>query len=144
MPVSRDQIVAVARSWIGTPFHHQARVKGVGADCVGLTIGVALELGLIDARTAKSLPADYKPHPDPALMRRVLGEHMDSVWPAQVGDWVWMAAINQQPVHVCLLSGPDTIIHAHHGSGGVVEHSFRGLARTAKGAFSYRGIVDDG
>lgn len=33
-------IVAEARSWIGTPYHHQASVKGVGCDCLGLVRGV--------------------------------------------------------------------------------------------------------
>jgi NlpC/P60 family putative phage cell wall peptidase len=33
-------IVIVARSWLGTPYRHQASVKGVGADCLGLVRGV--------------------------------------------------------------------------------------------------------
>ena len=36
----RAAIVAEARSWIGTPYRHQASVKGVGCDCVGLVRGV--------------------------------------------------------------------------------------------------------
>jgi len=38
--VTRDAIVAEARSWIGTPYRHQASVKGVGCDCLGLVRGV--------------------------------------------------------------------------------------------------------
>ena len=44
---SRADVVAAALAWTDTPFHHQARLKGVGVDCVGLVIGVARELGLI-------------------------------------------------------------------------------------------------
>lgn len=40
-------VVAQARSWINTPYHHQARLRGVGADCAGLIIGVARELHLV-------------------------------------------------------------------------------------------------
>jgi hypothetical protein len=29
--VTREAIVAAARSWLGTPYHHQASVKGVGS-----------------------------------------------------------------------------------------------------------------
>lgn len=29
-------IVAAARGWIGTPYLHQASLKGVGTDCLGL------------------------------------------------------------------------------------------------------------
>ena len=34
--VTREVIVAAARSWRGTPYHHQASLKGVGSDCLGL------------------------------------------------------------------------------------------------------------
>ena len=29
-----------ARAWIGTPYHHQASLRGVGTDCLGLLRGV--------------------------------------------------------------------------------------------------------
>ena len=38
--VTRAGIVAEARSWIGTPYRHQASLKGVGCDCLGLVRGV--------------------------------------------------------------------------------------------------------
>ena len=44
---TRADVVAEARTWIGTPWHHAARLKGVGVDCVGLLIGVARELGIV-------------------------------------------------------------------------------------------------
>ncbi|MEX2520494.1 MAG: NlpC/P60 family protein [Paracoccaceae bacterium] len=33
-------ITILAREWIGTPYRHQASLKGVGADCLGLVRGV--------------------------------------------------------------------------------------------------------
>lgn len=36
----RALIVAAARGWLGTPYRHQASVKGEGADCLGLVRGV--------------------------------------------------------------------------------------------------------
>ena len=36
----RAAIVAEARSWLGTPYRHQASVKGAGCDCFGLVRGV--------------------------------------------------------------------------------------------------------
>jgi NlpC/P60 family putative phage cell wall peptidase len=38
--MKRADIIAEAASWIGTPYHHQASLKGVGADCLGLVRGV--------------------------------------------------------------------------------------------------------
>jgi len=36
----RNLIVSSARSWVGTPFQHQASVREQGADCLGLVRGV--------------------------------------------------------------------------------------------------------
>lgn len=41
---SADDVVRLARSWIGTPYHHQASRRGIGTDCLGLIRGVWREL----------------------------------------------------------------------------------------------------
>jgi NlpC/P60 family putative phage cell wall peptidase len=43
MPI-RTHIVTLARTWLGTPYHHQASLKGAGTDCVGLVRGIWREL----------------------------------------------------------------------------------------------------
>jgi NlpC/P60 family putative phage cell wall peptidase len=40
----KEPVVTAARSWLGTPYRHQASVKGVGADCLGLVRGIWREL----------------------------------------------------------------------------------------------------
>ena len=40
----RAAAAAVARGWLGTPYRHQASLKGEGADCLGLLRGVWGEL----------------------------------------------------------------------------------------------------
>ena len=35
-----SQIIVEARLWLGTPYLHQASVRGAGADCLGLLRGV--------------------------------------------------------------------------------------------------------
>jgi NlpC/P60 family putative phage cell wall peptidase len=42
--MSRDLIIEIARSWIGTPYIHQASLRGVGCDCLGLLRGVWREV----------------------------------------------------------------------------------------------------
>jgi len=37
-------VVAAARGWLGTPYRHQASVRGQGADCLGLVRGVWREV----------------------------------------------------------------------------------------------------
>ena len=38
------RVIAIARSWLGTPYHDQASLKGVGCDCLGLAWGVWREV----------------------------------------------------------------------------------------------------
>lgn len=40
----RAAILRAARGWIGTPYRHQASVRGEGADCLGLLRGVWREV----------------------------------------------------------------------------------------------------
>jgi len=42
--VEREIIISAARGWLGTPYHHQASVKRVGCDCLGLIRGIWREL----------------------------------------------------------------------------------------------------
>ncbi len=44
--VEGAEIVAAARECLGTPWHHAARLPGVGLDCAGLLIVVARRLGV--------------------------------------------------------------------------------------------------
>jgi NlpC/P60 family putative phage cell wall peptidase len=36
----QTRVIEEAQSWIGTPYRHQASMKGVGCDCLGLVRGV--------------------------------------------------------------------------------------------------------
>ncbi|MGN6383643.1 MAG: hypothetical protein ACTHMK_13655 [Dyella sp.] len=53
--VMGERIVAEARRWLRTPYHHQADVLGVGVDCAMLPVRVFTALNLI--------PADVDPRP---------------------------------------------------------------------------------
>src|SRR5271156_2258434 len=55
--VERQRVVNVARSWVGTPYHTAARVKGQGADCITFVSGVFEEAGLVPR-----IPIPYYPH----------------------------------------------------------------------------------
>ena len=47
LPIGGDgeeRVVLAARGWIGTPYRHQASVRGQGADCLGLVRGVWREV----------------------------------------------------------------------------------------------------
>jgi NlpC/P60 family putative phage cell wall peptidase len=43
-PSDPERVVAAARRWLGTPYHDQASLRGVGCDCLGLARGVWREV----------------------------------------------------------------------------------------------------
>jgi cell wall-associated NlpC family hydrolase len=45
--MDRELVVAAARTWAGTPYHHLAKVKGAGVDCGQLVIAAFEEAGAI-------------------------------------------------------------------------------------------------
>ncbi|MGV8929601.1 MAG: NlpC/P60 family protein [Brevundimonas sp.] len=53
----RGAVVTAARGWLGTPYRHQASVKGEGTDCLGLLRGVWRE---VVGREPEAVPA-YRP-----------------------------------------------------------------------------------
>jgi len=90
---TRAQIVAEARTWIGTPWHHQGRLKGPGGgvDCVGLLVGTAQNCGV-----ALEDVTDYPRRPQgDRLLRELRARLMEiSLADARAGDPVafWCAA----------------------------------------------------
>ena len=51
--------LAEARSWIGTPYVHQASVKGAGTDCLGLVRGIWREFHGTEPETLPAYTPDW-------------------------------------------------------------------------------------
>ncbi len=49
----RKQVITTAKTWLGTPYHHRAAVRGAGADCAMFPLAVFQSCGI--------LPTDYRP-----------------------------------------------------------------------------------
>lgn len=123
---TREQIVAAARSWVGTPYRHQASARGLGCDCLGLLRGVWR--AVIGPEPCFVPP--YTPDWAEAHGRETLAEaaarHLTPVEPAeaQAGDVVlirWRPGFPAK--HCAILTGPSTFIHAHGGAA-VAEVAF--------------------
>ncbi|GGG64222.1 peptidase [Salipiger pallidus] len=68
--------VKAARGWIGTPYVHQASVRGAGCDCLGLIRGVWREVIGPEPEEVPPYTMDWsEPQGDEALMRASL-RHM--------------------------------------------------------------------
>jgi NlpC/P60 family putative phage cell wall peptidase len=120
---TRTEVVAAARSWIGTPFAHQARLKGVGVDCIGLVIGVGRELGFCAPDFDVS---GYARNPDGKSLMALSRVHMSQISreAMQPGDVV-VVRFGDYPQHFGVLAdykhGGLSIVHAAMKSGAVVE-----------------------
>lgn len=118
-----NNIVSIARRWVGTPFHHQARLERVGVDCVGLVICVARE---IDAVPADWDVEGYGRVPDGKQLVHHLQQRLVPIAQAemQLGDVV-LVAFDSHPQHVGIvgnyLHGGLSIIHASGAHGRVLE-----------------------
>ena len=60
----RAAVVAEAMTWLGTPFHHQGRVKGGGVDCAMILAEVYERCGLVAPVDAGYYPPDWHLHRD--------------------------------------------------------------------------------
>lgn len=117
---TRGQIVAKAREYVDTPFHHVGRLKGVGIDCVGLLVCVAAELGVpIKDYTS------YSKRPDGVTLHRELeAQLIETDRTPELGRIVSFQS-GGKPRHLGIITGtnPLRIIHAHGWFDRVLEHN---------------------
>ncbi|WP_438749448.1 NlpC/P60 family protein [Pararhizobium sp. O133] len=109
------RVVALTESWIGTPYRHQASLKGVGCDCLGLVRGVWREL----YGTEPELPPAYQP--DWAerggtdrlfeAARRHFGEPLYEMRPGDLLLFRWRPDLPAK--HAGIACGDDRFIHAY-------------------------------
>jgi NlpC/P60 family putative phage cell wall peptidase len=151
----RSAVVECARSYLGTPYRHQGRLKGIGLDCIGLALCVGADLGLNDREgkpVHRYMYADYS--------RQPLGEELQEECarrlvvksfypPADLSDVL--------PGDVLTMRVPSVITHLAivseltHGLGMI--HSYSGVrkivvehlidqkwARRIAGVFSFPGV----
>lgn len=141
----RTEIVAAAREWLGTPYHHQASLRGVGCDCLGLVRGLWRNFYGPEPEP----PPPYSPNWAESLGKETLAmaalRHLTPVAPAErrPGDVLLFRWREHLPAkHCAVLSAPDRIIHAHDGAA-VAEVAFTGWwRRHLSHAFSFPGATD--
>ncbi|MEZ6028153.1 MAG: NlpC/P60 family protein [Hyphomonadaceae bacterium] len=143
MALTREAVVAAARQWIGTPYRHQASVRAVGADCLGLVRGVWREV----IGPEPERPPGYTPDWAEALGQDTLLEaarrHMReiAVGEADAGDvLLFRMALGAPAKHVAIVSGADRIIHAYWGRAVCETRLVSWWRRRIAAAFRFPGI----
>lgn len=127
-------VVAQARTWLSTKYHHQGRLKKSsnhtgGVDCIGLVIGIINELNICDSRgfcLSKYDRTDYSMSPQTTKLAEFFDLHLDPLDKDKIkpGD-VLLFKFWQDPQHVGIVSNYPTgdlgLIHCNSNSGSVIE-----------------------
>lgn len=105
-----EHFVAVARTYLGTKFKHQGRLRGIAIDCVGLLVCVGRECGLeIEDHL------DYDSKPNAAILRAAIERCCDEVTKRDHRTGAVLPAI-ARPGEIILFrldsEKPETAVHA--------------------------------
>lgn len=116
----REQIVLEVRTWLETPFRHQGRRKGVGADCAGVVVGVAQALGLYVADVR-----GYSRVPNSSRFMAAVNESFDRIQRSDIKPADLMVfSFDEDPQHIAIVSQTEPevrLIHSWSQIGKCVE-----------------------
>ena len=148
---ARARVVAAARAWLGTPYHHAADLHGVGVDCAMILVRVFCDLGLVPPFDPRPYVRDWMLHRGEERYLGFLIERAREIDPSTgsgplPGD-VILFRIGRCYAHGGIVSKTDplTIIHAFAPAGKVVEDEVRRVAELGERLgdarfFSLRGL----
>ncbi len=124
---TREAIVAAAQSWVGTPYHHAADVKGAGVDCAMLLVRVFCDLKLAPPFDPRPYPHDWMLHRSEERFLGWVARFAKRVEVAQPGD-VALFHFGRCVSHGAILCDGDYMIHANLRGGCVQRAEFRSYA----------------
>ncbi|MEP9397204.1 NlpC/P60 family protein [Mesorhizobium sp. KR2-14] len=111
-------IVAEAMSWLGTPYRHQGRRKGVGCDCLGLVLGVWRAVYGREPEQPGHYAPDWAEAGGQDLMLEAARRHCTEKPSKQpsAGDLVLFRWRPHLPAkHAAIMIAPERFIHAYQG-----------------------------
>jgi NlpC/P60 family putative phage cell wall peptidase len=120
----RNAIVAEARSWIGTPYHNCADIKGVGVDCGMLLVRVFVDLQLIAPFDPRPYTHDWHMHRGEERYLQSLLAHAMRIDSPRPGD-VMLFRVGRCYSHggIVALCDPLAIVHASFPAKIVLEET---------------------
>lgn len=144
MSLSRTSIVEVARSWIGTPYRHQASRKGAGCDCLGLVRGVWRELCGREPEAVPPYTRDWAEAQGADTLLAGVRRHSKEITPAAArpGDIiVFRLKRDAMAKHMAILATPGTMVHAVENAPVTEVHYGPWWRRHTAAAFSFPGVA---
>jgi cell wall-associated NlpC family hydrolase len=119
----RAAIVAAARSWIGTPYHNCADIKGVGVDCGMLLVRVFVDGGLCPPFDPRPYPTDWQLHRGEERYLGFLSDRCGEVMEPLPGDIMVLRYRCYAHGGIVTKAAPATIVHAFHPARRVLEEA---------------------
>ncbi len=143
--IPRSHIVACARSWIGTPYHHQASIRDVGTDCLGLVRGVYRTLYGVEAAPVPGYSSDWAEASGRETMWDAARMHLSEIdvrcgLPGDMLLFRWRARTVAK--HVGILSTPQHLVHACEAVPVCEVSMTPWWWRHAVAAFRFPGVAD--
>lgn len=110
---TRAAILAEARSWLNTPYHHRQRVKGAGVDCALLLLAIFAGAGLVEEFAVEDYPRDWMLHRDEDRFRAVVRRYADQIeqHDVQPGD-VALYLVGRCFAHGAVIVDWPVVLHA--------------------------------
>jgi cell wall-associated NlpC family hydrolase len=107
----RELVIAEARAWLRTPYHHQQRVRGAGVDCGQFPLAVYEAAGVIPHVDVPHYPADFAMHSEEEWYLRIVerfAREVEAPRPGEFAIWQWGKTFS----HGAIVIDWPTIIHS--------------------------------
>ena len=143
--MTRADIVAAAERWVGTPYRHQASLKGAGTDCLGLLRGVWRELVGEEPLTVPPYTPDWAEFSGDDRLLGALRSCLAEIPPgsARPGDvLVFRMGLGTPAKHCAIVASPGRIIHAYWGRSVCVTRLVPWWERRIAAAFAFPDLED--
>lgn len=144
MAIERASIVAAARGYIGTPYRHQASLRGAGCDCLGLIRGVWRDLYGAEPEQPPPYSPDWGEAGPVEVLQDAAQRHLTPIalGAARGGDVILFRMRDGRVAkHLAILVSTEAMIHAKSNDRVREEPYSPYWRRHAVAAFAFPGVV---
>lgn len=139
---TRSSVVAEARRWLGTPYHHHGRVIGAGVDCAQILCAVYEACGLVPHVDPGAYARDWHMHKSDELylgwLQRVGAIEVEHGLPGDVAVF----RFGRTWSHGGIVVEDKTVLHAYVGRGVIISRlTEEPLSGRAPRFFTLTGLI---
>lgn len=114
----RERVVAEARTWVGTPYHHCADIKGAGVDCAMILVRIYCGLGLAPEFDPRPYAPQWFLHRSEEIYLNWIKKYCVQVERGLPGD-IALYRLGRCAAHGAIIVDDDYMIHAYLPAGKV-------------------------